>query len=735
MLNCIFTQTEPDPAMHSIRQTLQHYFGYSSFRLNQEEIIKTILAGKDVVVLMPTGGGKSICYQLPALLLEGITIVVSPLIALMKDQVDALKLNGIPAAFLNSSLPPYEQQEVIQQLLNNQIKLLYLAPERLVGANPFTNYLRKIKVALFAIDEAHCISQWGHDFRPEYLVLGELKKQFPGVPMAALTATADQLTKKDIIEKLGFTDHGLFESSFNRANISYFIKPKSNYYRQLTAYLHAHADDSGIIYCLSRASTEELARDLTEDGFPALAYHAGLDRGVREDRQERFLRDETKIMVATIAFGMGINKSNVRFVMHVDLPKNIEGYYQETGRAGRDGLPGDAILFYSVADVFKLKKMVTIDGNQEQSSIMIRKLDKMAALCETKVCRRKFLLNYFGEEAPANCGSCDICLTDHIKTDATIEAQKILSAISRLQERYGTNYVIDFLRGSSTIRQDQQQIKTYGVGKELSKDAWKQYIREMIHLGYLLQTSDEYPILKLNEKSWSILKGDERIQLTKVIKEKEEAVVQVQSAGPAVEAGLLQNLKQVRTQLANKERVPPYLIFSDATLVELASYLPLNLIDLAKISGFGNVKIGRYGTAFLEAVKDYCREHHLSGRVQLKGGTRRAGKPPVEKVNDSKRYSLQLFREGRKIEEIAAMRSITAATVENHLAYFIQTGAMKITELVTAEKVRAIAHELQQAESAALAPVKEKLGNNYTYSEIRAVASHLQWQRMQGISQ
>ncbi|MBE7172823.1 MAG: DNA helicase RecQ [Williamsia sp.] len=720
--------------MHSVRQTLQHYFGYSSFRLNQEEIIQTILAGKDVVVLMPTGGGKSICYQLPALLLEGVTIVVSPLIALMKDQVDALKLNGIPAAFLNSSLPPFEQQEVIQQLLNNQIKLLYLAPERLVGANPFTAYLKKIKIALFAIDEAHCISQWGHDFRPEYLVLGELKKQFPGVPVAALTATADRLTKKDIIEKLHLTEYSLFESSFNRPNISYLVNTKSNYYGQLTAYLRAHADDSGIIYCLSRASTEELARDLTEDGFPALAYHAGLERAVREERQEKFLKDEVGIMVATIAFGMGINKSNVRFVVHVDLPKNIEGYYQETGRAGRDGLPSNAMLFYSMADVFKLKKMVSIDGNPEQSNIMLKKLDQMNAFCETHVCRRKFLLNYFGEEAPAYCGSCDICLTDRVKTDATVEAQKILSAVSRLQERYGTNYVIDFLRGSSTIRPDQQTLKTYGVGKELSKDAWKQYIREMIHLGYLLQTNDEYPILKLNEKSWSILKGEERIQLTKIAKEKEEPVAQTAAvAGPAPEAALLQILKQIRTQLANKERVPPYLIFSDATLVELASYLPLNLIDLAKISGFGNVKIGRYGTAFLDAVKGYCREHDLSGRMQLKSGSKRS-RPPAEKVNDTKRYSLQLFREGRRIEEIAAMRGITATTVENHLSYFIQTGVMKIHELVPAEKVQVIAYELRQAESAALAPIKDRLGSNYSYGEIRAVASHLQWERLQGIS-
>ncbi len=717
--------------MHQIRQTLQHYFGYNSFRLNQEDIIKTILAKKDVVVLMPTGGGKSICYQLPALLMEGITIVVSPLIALMKDQVDALQLNGVQAAYLNSSLPPAEQQGIIQQLMNNRIKLLYLAPERLVGANPFIQHLKNIKVALFAIDEAHCISQWGHDFRPEYLVLGELKKQFPGVPVAALTATADDLTKKDIIEKLGLTDFSLFESSFNRANISYFIKPKTNYYPQLTAYLRQHADDSGIIYCLSRASTESLAADLSEDGFPALAYHAGLERNLREERQDKFLRDDVKIMVATIAFGMGINKSNVRFVMHVDLPKNIEGYYQETGRGGRDGLPSDAILYFSIGDVFKMKKLVTIDGNQGQSSIMLKKLDQMAALCETRVCRRKFLLNYFGEEAPDQCGSCDVCLTDQVKTDATVEAQKIFSAVSRLQERYGTNYVVDFLRGSSTIRQDQQALKTYGIGKDLSKEEWKSYIRELVHLGYLQQTTDTYPLLKLNEKSWRILKGSERISLTRQTVEKEEPEVVHLQAGPAVEAELLSSLKQVRTRLANQEHVPPYLIFSDATLVELASYLPQNLTELAKISGFGNLKVGRYGSVFLDEVTSYCREYALTSRMSQKGGPARRGKPQAEKekAGDTRRQTLTLFREGKNVSEIARQRALSPMTIESHLAFFVEKGQLKVNELVPREKMRVIERELEEAQGSALAPVKEKLGPDYSYGEIRAVLAHLQWER------
>ncbi|MEO5997648.1 MAG: DNA helicase RecQ, partial [Chitinophagaceae bacterium] len=600
--------------MYNIHQTLQHHFGYPGFRLNQEEIIKTILDKKDAVVLMPTGGGKSICYQLPALLLDGVTIVISPLIALMKDQVDALRVNGISAAFLNSTLPGFAQQEILQQLRNNKLKLLYLAPERLLGENQFIQTLKQINVSLFAIDEAHCISQWGHDFRPEYLVLGELKKQFPKIPLIALTATADALTQKDIIAKLGLDGFKLFENSFNRPNIYYYVKSKSNYFDQLVDYLNTHREDSGIIYCLSRNSTDQLAQDLKEQGFAAAAYHAGLEKNVRDERQDKFLRDEIKIIVATIAFGMGINKSNVRFVVHADMPKNLEGYYQETGRAGRDGIKSDAILFYSGGDVMKLKKFATIEGNEEQSRIMLKKLNRMVAFCETRSCRRKYLLNYFNEQASEYCGSCDVCLSDFEKVDATVEAQKILSAVSRLQERYGMNYVIDFLRGSTVVKEDHLLLKTFGIGKEISKDQWKLYMKDLLQLGYMDQSMGEYPVLKLNEKSWKILKGEEQLKLIKSVKEKKGIVSQQQEAA-SVFPVLLQELKQVREQLARKENIPPYLIFSDVTLMELASYLPLNLVDLAKISGFGNVKLGKYGAVFLNRVKSYCRENGLSTQI------------------------------------------------------------------------------------------------------------------------
>ncbi len=718
--------------MYNIHKTLQHHFGYPVFRLNQEEIINTVLAKKDAVVLMPTGGGKSICYQLPALLLDGVTIVISPLIALMKDQVDALRVNGVAAAFLNSTLSSSEQENISKQLLNNKLKLLYLAPERLLGGSQFIQFLKQIKVSLFAIDEAHCISQWGHDFRPEYLILGELKKQFPDVPLIALTATADTLTKKDIIAKLGLNNFSLFENSFNRPNIYYYVKPKYNFFDQLIAYLHTHREDSGIIYCLSRASTEKLAKDLEDAGFKAAAYHAGLEKNLREQRQENFLRDEIKIIVATIAFGMGINKSNVRFVAHADLPKNLEGYYQETGRAGRDGIQSDAILFYSSGDVMKLKNFASVDGNPEQTRIMLKKLDQMAAFCETRSCRRKYLLNYFTEQAPEYCGSCDVCLSDFEKADATIEAQKILSAVTRLQERYGMNYIIDFLRGSSVIKEEQRSIKTFGIGKDISKDQWRLYIKDMLQMGYLDQSQGEYPVLKLNEKSWRILKGEERLQLVISVKEKTAITSKPQEAIPVFSL-LLQELKQLRENLARKENIPSYLIFSDVTLVELATYLPLNLIELAKISGFGNVKLTKYGAVFLNAVKKYCHEHMLSSQIHLKYPKRQRTTKPEQEKSETKRYSLQLFREGKRPETIAAMREITIGTVESHLAFFVRTGELDVHELVSKEKVNIILKEVQVMDGLALAPVKQKLGDGISYSEIRAVLNYWEWMKEAGI--
>ena len=711
--------------MYNIHQILQHYFGYSQFRFNQQDIIENVLAKKDSVVLMPTGGGKSLCYQVPALAFDGVTIVVSPLIALMKDQVDALRLNGVAAAFLNSSLSNYEQATVINQLKNNQLKLLYVAPERLLGTNGLLQFLQQVNVSLFAIDEAHCISHWGHDFRPEYVELGKLKTAFPGIPVIALTATADKLTKKDIIEKLALTDYIVFENSFNRPNISYFIKPKKKYFDELLNYVEDHKDDCGIIYCLSRAGTESLAERLQQQGIAAAAYHAGLEKNEKDERQEKFLRDEIKIIVATIAFGMGINKSNVRYVIHADLPKNIEGYYQETGRAGRDGLESEAILFYSAGDVFKLKSFASVEGNAAQSKIMLKKLDQMAALCETNVCRRKYLLNYFDEAAPDYCGSCDVCLSEREKADTTVEAQKLLSAVTRLNQRFGANYVIDFLRGSSTTKAEHHSIKTYGIGKDISRDRWKQILKELLQLQYLQQSEGEYPVLQLNEKSKSILKGEMKVILTKSIAEK-KPVAEIFAAGENLHQDLFKTLKAIRYDLANDENVAAFQIFSDATLVELATYLPLTKEDLAKISGFGDIKLAKYGDSFLDAIIDYCVVNNLTSKINSKAPKRQRQSAAQEKTTDTKKASLQLFKLGRSISEIAGERNLSAGTIETHLAHFVFTGELNVNEIVSKEKIQPIMEAIEKNNNLQeLAPVKLQLGDGYSYGEIRAVMNYM----------
>lgn len=602
--------------MSPSQQILKTKFGYESFRFNQEEIIKTIMQKRDAFVLMPTGGGKSLCYQIPALLFDGLTVVISPLIALMKDQVDALRLNGIKAAYLNSSLDNEEISEIYAQLNKNEIKLLYVSPERLLGNNQqFIVFLRDLNISLFAIDEAHCISHWGHDFRPEYRMLSSLKNHFPSVPTIALTATADKLTRDDILNKLKLKNPGIFVSSFNRPNIHYAVETKRKMYGQIIDYLKKHRGDSGIIYVLSRNSAEKLADKLTADGFSAKPYHAGLSNEKRRKNQELFIKDQTKIIVATIAFGMGINKSNVRFVIHADLPKNIESYYQETGRAGRDGLKSDAILFYSGGDVIKLRRFATVEDNPEQTRVMLTKLAQMASLCEANACRRRAILNYFDEEAPEQCGNCDVCLTTKEKFDATIIAQKALSAVARLESRYGLTYVVDFLRGSKSerISENHKSLKTYGIGNDISKEHWFRYFKDLISFNYLKQVGSEYPVIMLTEKSRDVLSGKEKIFLVKNITKLDVALNDV-----SYEEMLFNRLKIVRTGLAQKENVPAYLVFSDATLMELAIYLPQTMEDIKKISGFGEIKLARYGLIFLEAVVNYCTKYKLSTKISEK---------------------------------------------------------------------------------------------------------------------
>ncbi len=709
------------------QEILKNQFGYDSFRMNQQAASECVLAKKDCVVLMPTGGGKSLCYQIPALILDGLTLVISPLIALMKDQVDALKNNGIAAEFLNSSQTSREQTEVFQSVRQGKTKILYVAPERLLqSGDMFIDFLKSINVSLFAIDEAHCISSWGHDFRPEYIQLGKLKRYFPEIPVIALTATADKLVRKDIFERLNISEAELFLSSFNRPNIYYQVEPKRNSYAQLLDYLEKRRDESGIIYCLSRAATESLSWDLRDEGFSALPYNAGLDKATRDKNQELFLKDEVKIIVATIAFGMGIDKSNVRFVVHYDLPKNVESYYQETGRAGRDGLESHALLFFSWADVIKLKGFAEVDGNEKQSEIMLRKLDTMGKFGDLKSCRRKFLLNYFSEETVGDCGNCDNCNKDFETFDGTIIAQKALSAVYRTNQRMGLGYLVDFLRGSQSqkIWDEHKNLKTYGVGADISKDNWFEYFRDLIGQDFLKQTDGQYPIIQLTEKSEDVLKGNVRVDLIKVIVKEEKKTSLVPQVSYPYLKDLFDELRKVRTAFAREENVPPYVIFSDATLVEMATYLPHNNAEMRKISGVGELKLDKYGADFIAEIRDYCEKNVLSSRIDLKSPKREPKKRTKRDASgkDTYHYSLEMFQDGMSVAEIAKSRDMARSTIETHLVRFIPSGEIKLEDLVQKSKIEPIKQAIVKFnEIGALSPIKEHLGEDFSYGEIRAV--------------
>lgn len=714
------------PDLEQASEILKHRFGYDSFRMNQEGAISCVLSGRDCVVLMPTGGGKSLCYQIPALMLDGLTVVISPLIALMKDQVDALRSNGVDAAFLNSTQTAGEQVEVFRSIRSGRLKLLYAAPERLLQSeDKFIEFLRGIKVSLFAVDEAHCISSWGHDFRPEYIQLGRLKTTFPQIPVIALTATADRLVRKDIVERLHINNAEVFRSSFNRPNIFYAIEPKQNSYNKLLDFLEDRKDESGIVYCLSRASVDSLAADLQEEGYAALAYHAGHDKAVRDRHQTAFVNDETKIIVATIAFGMGIDKSNVRFIVHMDLPKNIESYYQETGRAGRDGLQSHSLLFFSWGDVQKLQRFAAVDGNPQQTKIMLRKLDQMAKYGDLKTCRRKFLLEYFDEEFTGRCGHCDNCTTKYEYFDGTVIAQKALSAVNRTGQRFGMKYIIDFLRGSQakSIREEHKQLKTYGVGADIPREEWFDHIKELIDQGFLVNSEGEFPVLHLTDASMEVLRGNRKVELVKSkVTEKKSGLVD-HEAPPYIQE-LFENLRRLRTDLARAGNVPPYVVFADTSLIEMATYLPQNEREMKRMSGVGDLKYEKYGREFLAELNRYCLSHGLSSRIHLKRRTRSRS---AEKRNKTKvstyQTSFEMFRSGKSVSEIAAERGLGVSTIEGHLARFVESGEIHLDELVPVEKIAAIRKAIQESDNPEgwLSPIKEILGDDYTYGEIRAV--------------
>ncbi|AFL82996.1 ATP-dependent DNA helicase RecQ [Belliella baltica DSM 15883] len=691
---------------------LKEFFGYSEFRGNQKQIIQSVLSKKDTIVLMPTGGGKSVCYQVPAMIFDGLTLVISPLISLMKDQVDALNANGIPAAFLNSSQSQSEQRFISSQIQSGKIKLLYIAPERLYrGDYPLIDFLKTVNLSLVAIDEAHCVSQWGHDFRPEYLKIGELRKSFPQIPFIALTATADKLTRKDIADKLGLKTPQWFISSFDRSNITYRVTAKRDAMGKLLEFLDFHKKDSGVIYCLSRKNVEETASELQARGLSALPYHAGLPREEREKNQELFIKDEVKIMVATIAFGMGIDKSNVRFVVHMNMPQNVEGYYQETGRAGRDGLPSDALLFYSGQDANTLGRMLDRGDNQEFAHVMQEKLEKMKSFCQTKICRRKFLLNYFGEDHTGDCGNCDICFQKGNRQDMTIPSQMLLSTIARLGESFGIGYVLLILRGSKSakVQEAHQSLSVYGIGKDRPESFWKDLCDKLVQEDYLAEAGAQFPTLKLTEFAWQKLKAKEKILLPM-----EEALPEVSNKPSTYHEELLDELKALRFSIAQKSGVPPYVVFADSSLVEMATYLPIDEQSFLEISGVGQVKAQSYGSDFMKIIADYAEKNKLTPKRKIL--TQRT--KPLRN-SQSELMTMKLFNEGKNIYQIAEARGMTFNTVEDHLVNMVKKKELDAEKFLSKDDLLNIRLAYRRQGTHFLKPLKEHFGERYSYFQLK----------------
>ena len=688
---------------------LKENFGFEKFRPNQEQIINCILSGQDTVAIMPTGGGKSICFQLPALVFPGITIVISPLIALMKDQVDGLKANGIAACFINSSQTEDERQFYIESLKSNTIKLVYIAPESLSFLD---NIFNSLTISLIAIDEAHCISSWGHDFRPAYTNLGYLKNRFPSTPILALTATADKATRKDISEQLNLKNPKLFVASFDRKNLSLEVRPALDRVKQIIDFIQEKPNESGIVYCLSRKTTEELAEKLQKTGISAKAYHAGLDNKIRSTTQDEFINDDCKVVCATIAFGMGIDKSNVRWVIHYNLPKNIEGYYQEIGRAGRDGLPSETVLFESYGDVIQLQKFASQGLNAE---LQLAKLERMKQYADALSCRRKILLSYFGELVTENCGNCDICKNPPLFFDGTVIAQKALSAIIRLQETEPLPVIIDFLRGSKNAyiyEKEYQNLKTYGVGADLSWYDWNQYLIQLINLGYCEIAFHKQNKIRLTTLAKKVLFEDEKVQLTAVQKINSEKQETKETKSKSAASSLFETLRKLRYEISKEESVPAYVIFSDAALRQMETERPMSDHELLAIDGVGKAKLEKYGDAFIKAINDFQKSK------------------VVRKKKEATTYkeTLKLYKNGLSVEEIAQKRKLGPSTIMSHLAKLYVDGvAIDLNSFISKEEVSQIAEAQIKLESPnTLKPYFDYFEEKIDYGKIRLALAILE---------
>ena len=695
---------------------LRRYFGYSGFRQLQKDIIQDVLYGNDVLVLMPTGGGKSLCYQYPSLLFKGLTIVISPLISLMKNQVDSMRMNGIAAEFINSSLNYQDIIKIKSALLQNNIRLLYIAPERFTVPS-FISFLKGLDISLFAIDEAHCISEWGHDFRPEYRRLKQIRQYFPGVPIIALTATATTRVREDIITQLALSGCKRYIDSFNRENLVYYVRPKQDVLNQIVEILRTKPGEPGIIYCYSRKNVETITQGLKNAGFRALAYHAGLSANQRTQNQEKFIKDDVDVLVATVAFGMGIDKPNIRFVIHHDLPKNLEAYYQETGRAGRDGLKSECVLFYSYGDRQKIEYFINRLSNEKERQIARNKLNDIINFSETNLCRRKLLLGYFGEDFKENdCKGCDNCLSPKEEIEATAQLITILSCIDELGEKFGINYVIDVLAGGKTSRILQNghaSLRSYGSGKDLPKKMWHGFIRELIQRGYL-NVEGEYPVLKLGRKSRDILSKSKigvKNEKTYLVKSRAlEKPIKIEQE--TADDGLFEKLRALRKTLADAGNQPPYMIFNDATLKQMAARQPCNPVEFRKITGVGDKKLERFGGIFISEIRRF-------------GGKQDSYGHPVKK-RSSEYLTLEMLEQGMDLDEITLKRNLSLNTIYLHIEKLILSGEnIQIETLIKKEKIESISSTILDLGLEALKPIKEKLGDNFSYGEIRLVRASM----------
>ena len=695
---------------------LKTYFGYDSFRMNQQDIVETVLNKQDCLVIMPTGGGKSICFQLPALLFKGVTLVISPLIALMKDQVDGLSANGISASYFNSSQSNEEQSAIIDRVLSADLKLLYVAPESLAGLQ---NILNETYISCVAIDEAHCISSWGHDFRPSYQQLGFLKKTLPNTPFIALTATADKATRQDIVKQLHIENAQQFISSFDRQNIALEVRAANDRISQIIKFIKQRPYQSGIIYCLSRKTTEQLAKKLKTNKVSAEAYHAGLNFEKRSKAQESFVYDKTQIVCATVAFGMGIDKSNVRWVIHYNMPKNIEGYYQEIGRGGRDGLKAHALLFHSYADVIQLRNFASGASNEE---VQIAKLDRMKQFSEATTCRRKILLSYFGELLGENCGNCDVCINPPQVFDGTIIAQKILSAVYRLQEKEAMGMIVDVLRGSqnaAVLAKGYQGVRTFGIGKDVAWKHWQHFIIQLINQGYCEIAFHKHNALQLTAFSNNVLFNGAKVALTKpieiteikaLVKEKKTRLKRTKKkAKPKIDAhNLFERLRLLRYKISQEEDIPAYLVFSDATLKEIERERPMSDDDFLKISGVGQRKMEVYGDEFIAEINSFMGS--------------KLNKP---KKKDTVLITYDLYKSGMSIEEISIERKLSSTTIYSHIAKLFSKGKnINIFDFVSNSDVEAVRKAKVALDSpTALKPYFSYLNEELDYFKIRLALS------------